>query len=77
MVVERFIKLWSVKSIEKITSHNSCSYLDYLGKIVNEYNNPYHYSISKKPIDADYSALTKNNELIKDHKGPKLKVGDE
>lgn len=34
------------------------SYLDYLDKLVVEYNNTYHYSICKNFINADYSALT-------------------
>ena len=33
-------------------------YRSYLQKLVNEYNNIYHCSISKKPIAADYSATT-------------------
>ena len=40
-----------------MTANNNKSYLSYLNKLVDEYNNSYHYSISKKPIDADYSAL--------------------
>ena len=33
-------------------------YLPYLNKLVDQYNNTYHYSINKKPINTDYSALT-------------------
>ena len=33
-------------------------YLPYLNKFVDQYNNTYYYSISKKPINNDYSALT-------------------
>ena len=33
-------------------------YLPYLNKLVDQYNNTYHYSINKKPITTDYSALT-------------------
>ena len=43
-----------------MTSNNSKSYLPYLNKLVDQYNNIYHHSINKKPINADYSALTKN-----------------
>ena len=39
--------------------NNKKSYLSYLKKLVDEYNNSYYYSIGKKPVDADYSALTK------------------
>ena len=34
------------------------SYLSYLNKLVNQYNST-HHSIIKKPINGDYSALTK------------------
>ena len=43
-------------------------------RLKDEYNNTNHYSIGKRPIDADYSALTEDIESI--HKGPKFKVGD-
>ena len=33
-------------------------YLPYLNKLVDQYNNTYHHSINKKPINTDYSALT-------------------
>ena len=38
--------------------NDSKSYLSYLNKVVNQYNNTYH-SINKKPIKDDNSALTK------------------
>ena len=40
-------------------SNNKKSYLGYLNKLADEYNNTYHRSIGKKPVDADYCALTK------------------
>ena len=49
------------------------SYLCYLNKLVDEYNNSYH-SIGKTPIDSDYSVLTKVVET--NHKAPKFKVGN-
>ena len=49
------------------------SYLCYLNKLVDEYNNSYH-SIGKTPIDSDYSVLTKVVEM--NHKAPKFKVGN-
>ena len=46
----------------------------YLNKLVDQYNNTYHHSINKKPINADYSVLT---EKIKTNlKAPKFKVND-
>ena len=39
-------------------ANNSKSYLGCLNKFVDEYNHSYHSSVSKKPIDVDYFALT-------------------
>ena len=56
-------------------SNDSKSYLGYLNISVDEYNNTFHSSIDKKkPVDADYSALTEKIESS--HKAPKFKVGD-
>ena len=50
-------------------------YLLYLNKLVDQYNNTYHYSINRKPINADYSALTENaNEVVKNTKFNTLKT---
>ena len=55
-------------------ANDSKFYLGYLNKIVDKYNNSYHYSVGKKPIDADYFVLT---EQIETHpKARKVKVGD-
>ena len=43
----------------------------FFNKLVDQYNNTYHHSVNKKPINADYSALTEKIE-----KAPKLKVND-
>ena len=54
---------------------NDCkSYLPYLNKLVDQYNNTYHCSINKKPINADYSTSTENIES--NPKVPKFKVND-
>ena len=50
----------------------SCSYLDYLDKTVDEYNNTYHCSIGKKSTDANYSALTEEIEM--NPQAPKVKL---
>ena len=42
-------------------ANDNKSYLGYLNKLVDEYNSTYHHSISKNPIDGDYSPLTKKN----------------
>ena len=65
-------KLWVDQAI---MAYNSLSYLYYLDKLVDEYNNTYHRSIGKKPIDADYTALTKEIETVT--KAPKLKLAIE
>ena len=54
-----------------MTANGSKSYLSYLNKLVDQYNNTYHHSINKKTINADYFALTKNVET-----NPKIKVND-
>ena len=43
-------------------------------KLVDQYNNTYHYSINNKPINADYSALSEKIET--NLKSPKFKVND-
>ena len=57
-----------------MTANDNKSDLGYLNKLLDEYNNTYHHSIGKNPINADYSALTE--EIVKNLKSPKLKVGD-
>ena len=39
-----------------MTANNSKYYLSYLNKLVDQYNNTYHHSINKKPVNADCSA---------------------
>ena len=41
---------------------------------MDQYNNTYHHSINKKPINANYSALTEKIET--NRKLPKFKVND-
>ena len=54
---------------------NDCkSYLDYLNKLADQYSNTYHHSNNKKPINADYSALT--DKIETNPKAPKFKVND-
>ena len=74
VIAERFIKTLKSKIYKKMTASDSKSYLPHLNKLVDQYNNAYHYSISKKPINADYSALTKKIET--NPKVPEFKVND-
>ena len=58
-----------------MTANDSKSYVSYLNKLADQYNNTYHHSIGKKKtVYADYSALTKYIEPICN--ALKLKVGD-
>ena len=41
-----------------MTANDSESYLSYLNKLVDQYNNTYNLSINKNPINADYSTFT-------------------
>ena len=52
-----------------MTANDSKSYLPYLNKLVDQYNNTYHHSINKKPVNTDYSVLTEKIET-----NPKLYV---
>ena len=45
-----------------------------MNKLVDQYNNTYHHSIGKKPINADYSAL--NEKIETNLKAPKFKVNN-
>ena len=56
-----------------MTTIYSKPYLNYLNKLVEQYNNAYH-SIGKRPINADYSVLTKKIET--NSQAPKFKVND-
>ena len=57
-----------------MTANDSRSHLLYLNKTVDQCNNNYHHSINKKPIDANYSALT--DKIETNSKAPKFKVND-
>ena len=76
VIAERFIKLLKAKmSIKKkMTANDSKSCLSYFNKLADQYNITYHHSINKKPINADYSALT--DKLETNPKAIKFKVID-
>ena len=57
-----------------MTANNKKSYLSSLNKLVDQYNNTYHHSINKNPINADYSALTEKIET--NSKATKFKVNN-
>ena len=45
-----------------MTTNDGKSYLSYLNKLADQYNNKYHHSINKEVVNADYSSLTKKIE---------------
>ena len=57
-----------------MTANNSKPHLLYLNKLVDHYNNTYHHSVNKKPINANYSVLTEKIET--NSKAPKFKVNN-
>ena len=72
VIAERFIKTLKEKCYKKTIANDSKSYLNYLNKLVDQYNNTYHHSINKKLINADNSALTEKIET--NLKAPTFKV---
>ena len=62
VIAERFIRTLNSKIYKKMTANDSKFYSAYLNKLADQYNNTYHHSINKKPINADHSALTEKIE---------------
>ena len=73
-LLKRFIKTLKGKIYKNLTANDSKSYIGYLNKLVDQYNNTYQHSIGKKLVDVDYSALTEKFESS--HKSPTFKIGD-
>ena len=71
---QNFLRTLKSKIYKKMTAKNKKSYLGYLNKLADEYDNAYHNSTGKKPVDAHYSAL--NEEIEANPKSTKFKVGD-
>ena len=57
-----------------MTANDSKCSVPYLNKLVDQYNNTYHHSIKKKPINPNYSALAGENET--NRKAPEFKIND-
>ena len=57
-----------------MTANDSKSYLPYLNKLVDQYNNTYHHYINEKPTNADYSVLTEKIET--NSKAPRFKMNE-
>ena len=74
VIAGRFIRTSETKIYKKMTVNDSKSYLSYFNKIVDQYNNSYHHSINKNPINGAYSDLTENIET--NPKASKFEVND-
>ena len=74
VIAGSFLKTLKSKTYKRMTANDSKSYSPYLNKLVEEYNNTNHHSIDKKPITADFSALSENIES--NPKASKFKVND-
>ena len=47
-----------------MAANDSKSYLRYLNNLLGQYNNTYHHSTHKNPINADYSDLSEKLRRI-------------
>ena len=72
VIAERFIKTLKSKIYKKITANDSKSYLSYLNRLVDQYNNTYQCYINNKTSNGKYSALPEKIET--NPKAPKFKV---
>ena len=75
VVAERFIRTLKSKIYKHMTSISKNVYIDKLDDIVDEYNNTYHNTIKKKPIDVKDNTYINTDKEI-NNKNPKFKVGD-
>ena len=75
VVAERFVRTLKSKIYKHMTSISKNVYIDKLDDIVDEYNNAYHATIKRKPIDfKDNTYINTDKEI--NNKDPKFKVGD-
>ena len=58
-----------------MTANDSKFYFSYLNKLVDQYNKNCHYSVNKKPVNADYFALTEKLRET-NRKAPKFILND-
>ena len=74
VIVERFRKILTSKIYKKMIANDSKSCFPFLNKLAGQCNNTFHHSINKKPINADYYALSEKIET--DPEASKIKVND-
>ena len=58
-----------------MTSISKSVYIDKLDNIINEYNNIYHRTIKRKPVDVENNTYVNFNKEV-NNKDPIFKVGD-
>ena len=75
VIAERFIRTLKNKIYKYMTSISKNVYIDKLDDTVKKYNNTYHTSIKKKPVDVKDNTYIDFKKDIND-KDPKFKVGD-
>ena len=73
VIAERFLRTFKGKIYKKMTANDGKPYLSFFNKLVDQ-NIVFCHSISKKPINGYYSALTK--KIGAKAKSPKFKVSD-
>ena len=69
-----FIKTLKSKIYKRMTANDSKSYIPYMNKLVDKYNNTYNHSFNKKPINVDFYCSAGNIES--NPKAIKFKVND-
>ena len=75
VIAERFVRTIKNKIYKYMTSISKNVYIDKLDDIVKKYNNTYHTSIKKKPVDVKDNTYIDFKKEFND-KNPKFKVGD-
>ena len=75
VVAEIFIRTLKNKVYKHMTSVSKYVYIDKLDDTVNEYNNTYHRTIKRKPIEVKDKTYVDSIKEFND-KNPKFKVGD-
>ena len=75
VVAEGFIRTLKSKIYGYMTSISKNMYIDKLDDIVDEYNNTYHTTTKRKPIDVKDNTYINTDKETND-KDPKFKVGD-
>ena len=75
VVAEIFIRTLKTKIYKYMTAMSKNVYIDELDDIVGEYNNTYHRTIKRKPVDVKDNTYIDFKKEVKD-KDPKFKVDD-